>query len=239
MDKDPFVDGDLHAKKLCSLKLAHGSSSCHGQAKPSTSVVKKAVNSLKLRTPVKNEPMTYEDEKDFSRLYMSPNDLEVDYELKPYSLLVDDHAELNECQGVPESESHQKGQKGTVKTTRAFFKLKDFKSQRKQIHKLAPRPFMYKSSKKKYRCEFKNCGRKYESEGELVQHVMKHIENKPFHCDWPDCNWRFKSASNLRRHELLHSGRAFVYECGFCYTKFTRKDTLKAHLNRFHRATCQ
>ncbi len=212
MDKDPFVDGDLYARKLCSSKLPHGST-CDKRAKTSASIVKKSGDLMKLSSHVKSEPITSEDANDFSRLYMSPNDLEVNSELQlqpSTSLLIDDHAKpyktsVNKNKGAQSSES--------VRTKGDFFKVKDLKNQRKQIHKSGPRSFMSKTLKnkapKKYKCEFENCGRAYESQG------------------------------NLTRHQLSHRDEAFVFKCGFCAKTFSRKDSLMRHVKRFHFVTSQ
>ena len=81
-----------------------------------------------------------------------------------------------------------------------------------------------------YHCSFKNCGKIFNEEKDLKDHIRTHTGEKLFICKYPECDKSFNQKENLKKHEKLHVNNK-KYICSFpcCGKKFSEKFDLKTH----------
>lgn len=72
------------------------------------------------------------------------------------------------------------------------------------------------------------CGKRFETEQGMEEHVAKHGGDKPFKCQ--QCPKAFNHKTDLRRHMCLHSGSK-PYACNLCGKGFIRKDHMVKHMD--------
>uniref|UniRef100_A0A1I8F1G3 C2H2-type domain-containing protein n=1 Tax=Macrostomum lignano TaxID=282301 RepID=A0A1I8F1G3_9PLAT len=86
-------------------------------------------------------------------------------------------------------------------------------------------------------CHWENCGAKFETNAELVEHVnelhVKNCDRKEFACYWQDCNRHlkpFKALYMLNVHVRRHTGEK-PYKCNFqgCHKAYSRLENMKTH----------
>lgn len=78
---------------------------------------------------------------------------------------------------------------------------------------------------KPFKCP--RCGKKYQTQELLDDHLMKHDGEKPFKCEL--CPKSFNHKTDLKRHTILHTTEK-PHICGQCGKGFVRKDHLQKHL---------
>lgn len=83
--------------------------------------------------------------------------------------------------------------------------------------------------KKKFGCG--QCGRKYDDENKLNQHMATH-QIKPFSCN--KCTKMFRSNHACLRHQRLH-GDSTRYSCNLCSKQFTSAENLHTHLKNHNK----
>lgn len=71
------------------------------------------------------------------------------------------------------------------------------------------------------------CGKKYQSQELLDDHLMKHDGDKPFKCQL--CTKSFNHKTDLKRHMILHTTEK-PHVCQQCGKGFVRKDHLQKHM---------
>ena len=97
-----------------------------------------------------------------------------------------------------------------------------------------------------YSCQWEDCNRKFETVGELGDHVRLHIaaqkkenrrnKTRGFYCKWRNCNREkaFKGLYNLDHHlRYQHTGEK-PYSCEKCPSVFGQESDLKEHLIKIH-----
>ncbi|XP_041665733.1 zinc finger protein OZF-like isoform X1 [Cheilinus undulatus] len=70
------------------------------------------------------------------------------------------------------------------------------------------------------------CGKTFECQETLMEHMRAHEEEKPFSCSI--CGKRFKTEVYLSRHMMSHTGKK-PYRCSVCGSKFSFKHILTRH----------
>lgn len=83
--------------------------------------------------------------------------------------------------------------------------------------------------KKKFGCA--QCGRKYDDEGKLNQHMTSH-QSKPYACN--RCNKTFRSSHSCAKHQKLH-GEHSRFSCNLCNKQFSSADYLHTHLRNHNK----
>lgn len=83
--------------------------------------------------------------------------------------------------------------------------------------------------RKKFGCG--QCGRKYDDENKLNQHMASH-QIKPYSCT--KCNKLFRSSHACLRHQRLH-GENMRYSCNLCSKQFTSAENLHTHLKNHNK----
>ena len=89
--------------------------------------------------------------------------------------------------------------------------------------------------KGKYFCS--HCKGQFRTILELTEHMDEVRVKRPFHCPEEDCPWHicgFPTASEWCRHTRSQHGSVQVLMCKQCKKPFTRKDSLKRHLQLVH-----
>lgn len=84
----------------------------------------------------------------------------------------------------------------------------------------------FHAGEKNHKCV--RCGKRFETEQGMEEHVAKHGGDKPFKCQ--QCPKAFNHKTDLRRHMCLHSGSK-PYACHLCGKGFIRKDHMVKHLD--------
>jgi len=80
---------------------------------------------------------------------------------------------------------------------------------------------------KPFKCA--KCGKKYQSQELLDDHMNKHSGEKPFKCEVPNCPKSFNHKTDLKRHSILHTTEK-PHVCQQCGKGFVRKDHLQKHM---------
>lgn len=83
--------------------------------------------------------------------------------------------------------------------------------------------------KKKFGCA--QCGRKFNDETKLNQHMTSH-QSKPYACN--RCNKTFRSSHSCARHQKLH-GEHSRFSCNICNKQFSSADYLHTHLKNHNK----
>lgn len=83
--------------------------------------------------------------------------------------------------------------------------------------------------KKKFGCG--QCGRKYDDESKLNQHMSTH-QSKPYACN--RCNKTFRSNHSCVKHQKLH-GEHFRFSCNICSKQFSSAENLHTHLKNHNK----
>lgn len=73
------------------------------------------------------------------------------------------------------------------------------------------------------------CGKKYQTQELLDDHMDKHNGDKPFKCEVPNCPKSFNHKTDLKRHSILHTTEK-PHVCQQCGKGFVRKDHLQKHM---------
>lgn len=83
--------------------------------------------------------------------------------------------------------------------------------------------------KKKFGCA--QCGRKFDDEGKLNQHMANH-QSKPYACN--RCNKTFRTSHSCVKHQKLHSEHP-RFNCNLCSKHFVSAENLHTHLKNHNR----
>ncbi|EDO41759.1 predicted protein [Nematostella vectensis] len=80
------------------------------------------------------------------------------------------------------------------------------------------------------------CGKQFNKNWRLVEHIRTHTGERPFVCESPGCDKAFYRAFHLKRHQLSHSHDAKKLVCSFpgCGVAFSLKQNLTRHERRSH-----
>ncbi|KAL7015646.1 hypothetical protein ACKWTF_016568 [Chironomus riparius] len=73
------------------------------------------------------------------------------------------------------------------------------------------------------------CGKKYQTQELLHDHMDKHGSDKPFKCEISNCPKSFNHKTDLKRHSILHTAEK-PHVCQQCGKGFVRKDHLQKHM---------
>ncbi|KAF8885536.1 hypothetical protein CPB84DRAFT_128500 [Gymnopilus junonius] len=95
-------------------------------------------------------------------------------------------------------------------------------------------------------CKYGNCGlvfndlesfEKHLKDGELRGHELpgaRTIKSRAYHCQWAGCTYKTElKSSSIINHVLRHT--AVPQVCPHCRKRFSRKDTLRRHVENKHR----
>ncbi|ELR11015.1 zinc finger, c2h2 type domain containing protein [Acanthamoeba castellanii str. Neff] len=79
-------------------------------------------------------------------------------------------------------------------------------------------------------CVFEGCGKSFNREGKLADHLRTHTGERPFVCGFSGCEKRFTRSHHLKRHELSHTG-AKPHRCDHpgCDAAFLTAQHLRRH----------
>lgn len=77
---------------------------------------------------------------------------------------------------------------------------------------------------KAHECE--HCGKRYQFQSALMEHMNIHTGEKPYVCDY--CDQRFNFKQNLMRHKMIHTGEQ-PYKCELCPATFYLPTDLQRH----------
>lgn len=77
---------------------------------------------------------------------------------------------------------------------------------------------------KRFVCE--ECGKAWNTKGQLKEHMIIHSDERPFQCN--HCPKRFKNQQRLRIHEDIHNDTAYI--CPECGLQLNTKRTLTMHM---------
>ena len=85
----------------------------------------------------------------------------------------------------------------------------------------------------KFKCEFENCQRSYQSSKALRLHVKSVHEGVSYDCD--QCDKSFAQKGDLKRHvEIVHMNMK-NFKCDECDQSFGQKAHLESHISTVHR----
>lgn len=82
-----------------------------------------------------------------------------------------------------------------------------------------------------------HCSEQFRTIMELAEHMDLYSVRRSFHCTEEDCPWNvlgFATASEWSRHTRSQHGSVTLTMCTICNKPFTRKDSLKRHLQLVH-----
>lgn len=87
-------------------------------------------------------------------------------------------------------------------------------------------------SHKRYRCDWPNCGKKYDRPSSLEVHKYSHTRQQPFPCPESDCSRAFSVKSNMLRHFRSHPKRAGMSAADVSAASAKKAATIHAALER-------
>lgn len=99
--------------------------------------------------------------------------------------------------------------------------------------------FLNEDSKRKYKCNFPNCGKSFKRSGHLKRHKIVHLpqkERKRYYCEYEGCKKNYSTKYDLAAHvRQVHEG-VILYKCDTkgCCRRFVKKESLENHKLMFH-----
>lgn len=104
---------------------------------------------------------------------------------------------------------------------------------------VTPESFINEDSKRKYKCNFPNCGKSFKRSGHLKRHKIVHLpqkERRRYYCEYEGCKKNYSTKYDLAAHvRQVHEG-VILYKCDTkgCCRRFVKKESLENHKMMFH-----
>eukprot|EP00112_Aurelia_sp_Birch-Aquarium-sp1_P006502 Seg1717.3 transcript_id=Seg1717.3/GoldUCD/mRNA.D3Y31 product="Zinc finger protein 366" protein_id=Seg1717.3/GoldUCD/D3Y31 len=76
------------------------------------------------------------------------------------------------------------------------------------------------------------CNAHFTKRWNLLRHYRAHGDARPFKCSI--CGRLFKETGHLNQHMITHRNNNKPYECEMCHASYTRNESLKNHMHKFH-----
>lgn len=83
---------------------------------------------------------------------------------------------------------------------------------------------------KPFRCTYEGCGKEFVSKWNMKTHFKLHCQFKSYKCYLPNCQAAYYYSFSLRKHLVKHGFSSKCFTCAICKTKFPRYQTLINHI---------
>lgn len=82
-----------------------------------------------------------------------------------------------------------------------------------------------------YKCTFLGCDKTFVAHSNKIDHEKLHLDYRPYECNI--CHNRFKLKGHLKQHKTTHNKQK-AYTCDLCFNGYSRKWNLITHLEQQH-----